>query len=74
MEDIEARYDILQADLATDNLEYIRLNAIVEETVHRHANIPKGWYKPLERHWQHSKAQQTPQPEQEETRSSSKRE
>ena len=41
VEDIEAGYDILLADLATDDAEYVRLNAIVVETVGRHATISK---------------------------------
>ena len=38
-EDFEAGYDILLAELATDDPDYVRLKAIVEETIDRHANI-----------------------------------
>ena len=41
LEDIEAGYDILLAKLATDNPDYVRLSARVEETIDRHANISR---------------------------------
>ena len=39
MEDIEAGYYILLAELATDDPKFVRLNGIVEETIDRHVNI-----------------------------------
>ena len=47
VEDIEAGYDILLADLATDDPEYIRLNTIVETTIDRHANISQRMVQAL---------------------------
>ena len=39
--------DSLHADLATDDAEYVRLNAIVVETVERHANVSKRMVEAL---------------------------
>ena len=41
VEDIEARYDLLLADLDPDRVEYKRLNDLVTTTVARHAEISK---------------------------------
>ena len=47
VEDIEAGYNILLAELPTDNKEYVRLNTIVVETMGRHADICKTMVEAL---------------------------
>ena len=47
VEDIEAGYNILLANLPTDNIEYVRLNAIIAETVGRNTDISKKMVEAL---------------------------
>ena len=47
VKDIEAGYNILHADLATDDDDYTRVNKIVVQTVGRHAEISRRMIKAL---------------------------
>ena len=67
VEDIEAGYDLLLADLEPKADEYKRLNGLVTATVARHADILKLVMVPWGRHRLHRTRQQH-HPEQEATK------
>ena len=73
VEDIEAGYDVLLAELATDNPEYVRLNAIVEETIGRRVNISQRMVQALGAAPTAQEDRRRPLPELEWTSSSSRR-